>query len=187
MANREQVHPDIYSIIGDFTKINILEICQDYNLSFIQRVQFIQKQLWNDMEHMSYSGIEVLREMTRLKKKEVIIPYVFTSTLSMVSRKESTNHKGNLIYKISQTPQVLIDCQVMEYKEGILVNWDVREKAFPKKMIEMVVPDEAVNAVIDIVLSVNSHGTEGDGKIFVLPVEESIRIHTGEKGEDALI
>lgn len=75
MANREQVHPDIYSIIGDFTKINILEICQDYNLSFIQRVQFIQKQLWNDMEHMSYSGIEVLREMTRLKKKEVIIPY----------------------------------------------------------------------------------------------------------------
>ena len=46
---------------------------------------------------------------------------MFTSTLSMVSRKESTNHKGNLIYKISQTPQVLIDCQVMEYKEGILV------------------------------------------------------------------
>ena len=54
-------------------------------------------------------------------------------------------------------------------------------------MIEMVVPDNCVNDVIDIVLSVNSHGTEGDGKIFVLPVEESIRIHTGEKGEDALI
>lgn len=56
-----------------------------------------------------------------------------------------------------------------------------------KKMIEMIVPDEAVKAVVDIVLSINSHGTEGDGKIFVLPVEESIRIHTGEKGEDALI
>lgn len=56
-----------------------------------------------------------------------------------------------------------------------------------KKMIEMVVPDESVKEVVDIVLSINSHGTEGDGKIFVLPVEESIRIHTGEKGEDALI
>ena len=56
-----------------------------------------------------------------------------------------------------------------------------------KNMIEMFVPDEAVKAVIDIVLSVKSHGTEGDGKIFVLPVEESIRIHTGEKGEDALM
>ena len=54
-------------------------------------------------------------------------------------------------------------------------------------MIEIVVPDEAVQEVIDVVLSVNSHGTEGDGKIFVLPVEESIRIHTGERGDDALI
>ncbi len=33
-------------------------------------------------------------------------------------------------------------------------------------MIEMVVPDEAVDAVVDVVLSVNSHGTEGDGKIL---------------------
>lgn len=56
-----------------------------------------------------------------------------------------------------------------------------------KKMIEMIVPDDAVKPLTDLVLKVNSHGTEGDGKIFVLPVEESIRIHTGEKGEDALI
>lgn len=56
-----------------------------------------------------------------------------------------------------------------------------------KRMIEMVVPDERVQEVIDVVLSVNSHNVEGDGKIFVLPVEESIRIHTCEKGEDALI
>lgn len=56
-----------------------------------------------------------------------------------------------------------------------------------KKMIEMIVPDEAVDALISVVLSVNSHGREGDGKIFVLPVENSIRIHTGETGEDALM
>lgn len=54
-------------------------------------------------------------------------------------------------------------------------------------MIEMVVPDEAVKAVIDIVLSVNSHGPKEMEKASVLPVEESIRIHTGEKGEDALM
>ena len=56
-----------------------------------------------------------------------------------------------------------------------------------KKMIEIIVPDEAVDELINVVLSVNSHGREGDGKIFVLPVEESIRIHTGETGENALI
>jgi nitrogen regulatory protein PII 2 len=56
-----------------------------------------------------------------------------------------------------------------------------------KKMIQIVVPDALVDEVIDTVLSVNSHNTEGDGKIFVVPVEESIRIHTGETGEDALM
>ena len=56
-----------------------------------------------------------------------------------------------------------------------------------KKMIEIICRDDDVQKIIDIVLSVNSHGVEGDGKIFVLPVDESIRIHTGERGEDALI
>lgn len=56
-----------------------------------------------------------------------------------------------------------------------------------KKMIEMIVSDDLVDTLVNVVLSVNSHGAEGDGKIFVLPVEESIRIHTGESGEDALI
>lgn len=93
MANREQVHPDIYSIIGDFTKINILEICQDYNLSFIQRVQFIQKQLWNDMEHMSYSGIEVFGKIDsyyshqQIKKTENIterVPLIFPDTAEIM-------------------------------------------------------------------------------------------------------
>ena len=56
-----------------------------------------------------------------------------------------------------------------------------------KQVMIIVMPDEAVDSLIQLVLSVNSHGTEGDGKIFVLPVEESIRIHTGETGEDALV
>ncbi len=56
-----------------------------------------------------------------------------------------------------------------------------------KKMMQIIVPDAMVDEVIKIVLSVNSHHTDGDGKIFVLPVEESIRIHTGETGNDALM
>ncbi len=65
---------------------------------------------------------------------------------------------------------------------------DIYERAFvAKKMIEIVVPDDMVNPLIKVVMDVNSSGAEGDGKIFVLPVEDSIRIHTGEDGEDALI
>ena len=74
-----------------------------------------------------------------------------------------------------------------EGKETSAVNEVYENALVAKKLIEMVVPDEAVDSLIQLVLSVNSHGTEGDGKIFVLPVEESIRIHTGETGEDALV
>ena len=74
-----------------------------------------------------------------------------------------------------------------EGKETSVVNEVYENALVAKKLIEMVVPDEAVDSLIQLVLSVNSHGTEGDGKIFVLPVEESIRIHTGETGEDALV
>lgn len=72
--------------------------------------------------------------------------------------------------------------------EGDSTTNSVYENAMvAKKLIEMIVPDEAVDRLIEIVLSVNSNGMDGDGKIFVLPVDDSIRIHTRETGEDALI
>lgn len=51
----------------------------------------------------------------------------------------------------------------------------------PKRMIVMVVPDEAVDKIVDTIISVNRTGSAGDGKIFIMPVEESITIRTGEK------
>ena len=56
-----------------------------------------------------------------------------------------------------------------------------------KKMIEMVVRDEDVQGVVDTIMSVNHNEMNGDGKIFILPVKESIRIHTNEKCDDALL
>jgi len=56
-----------------------------------------------------------------------------------------------------------------------------------KRIIDIIVKDEDVDRLIKIVLKINSNGISGDGKIFVLPVEQCIRIHTGEKGEDAII
>ena len=56
----------------------------------------------------------------------------------------------------------------------------------PKIKIEIVLPEENVDEVIDIIS--NSARTEkiGDGKIFVMPVEETVRIRTGERGKEAI-
>ncbi len=56
----------------------------------------------------------------------------------------------------------------------------------PKVKIEVVLEDEQVERAIDAVLQAARTGRIGDGKIFVSPVEEVIRIRTGEKGADAI-
>jgi nitrogen regulatory protein P-II 1 len=56
----------------------------------------------------------------------------------------------------------------------------------PKIRIEVVVPDDVVEKVTSTLLEACHTGRIGDGKIFVLPVEEAVRIRTGEKGESAV-
>ncbi len=56
----------------------------------------------------------------------------------------------------------------------------------PKVKLEVVADDEIMDQVISIILENANSGKIGDGKIFVLPVEEAIRIRTGEKGAVAI-
>ena len=56
----------------------------------------------------------------------------------------------------------------------------------PKIKVEVVVPDQVVARVVETIVKAAKTGKIGDGKIFVLPVEEAVRIRTGERGEGAL-
>ncbi|MBH9710588.1 P-II family nitrogen regulator, partial [Burkholderia contaminans] len=56
----------------------------------------------------------------------------------------------------------------------------------PKIRVEVVLPDDQVEAAIEAVVKAARTGKIGDGKIFVTPVEQAIRIRTGESDEEAL-
>jgi len=56
----------------------------------------------------------------------------------------------------------------------------------PKVKIEVVVGDALVKKVVDTIAGAAKTGSIGDGKVFVLPINESIRIRTGETGESAV-
>lgn len=56
----------------------------------------------------------------------------------------------------------------------------------PKIKIEVAVPDEQVDAVLEAIARAAQTGAIGDGKIFVQPLEQVVRIRTGETGSDAL-
>ena len=56
----------------------------------------------------------------------------------------------------------------------------------PKVKIEVVVPDSAVDGIVNAVCKAAGTGHIGDGKIFVIPVADAIRVRTGERGDEAL-
>jgi len=56
----------------------------------------------------------------------------------------------------------------------------------PKVKVEVAVPEALVGRVVDAIAMTARTGKIGDGKIFVLPLEEAVRVRTGERGDDAL-
>ncbi|MGE4535712.1 MAG: P-II family nitrogen regulator [Desulfovibrio sp.] len=60
-------------------------------------------------------------------------------------------------------------------------------RLYPKRILSVIVPDAEVKKVVDAIISVNKTGQAGDGKIFVMPVSDSIRVRTGEDGDAAIV
>ena len=56
----------------------------------------------------------------------------------------------------------------------------------PKLKLEAVVNEEDVERVVDAIVKASWTGDVGDGKIFIIPVEEVVRVRTGERGHDAI-
>ena len=71
---------------------------------------------------------------------------------------------------------------IVEHYRGSTLTVNVR----PKLKLEIVVDDKEKSIVVETILKHARTGEIGDGKIFVVPVEEAVRIRTGEEGQDVL-
>jgi len=60
------------------------------------------------------------------------------------------------------------------------------QRLVPKRMITVMVPDKQVSTVVKTIIEVNKTGKSGDGKIFVIPLTQAIRVRTGEEGDQVL-
>ena len=60
-------------------------------------------------------------------------------------------------------------------------------KLYPKRVVTIVVEDDFVDTVVDSIVSVNKTGKPGDGKIFVLPLKDAVRVRTGESGTKSIV
>lgn len=138
LFQRESAHPDIDRVVGDFSSSIMLEVDVTERMSVADRSRDIQRSMYESGSHSSYSGLEVLRDLGRHRGERVLAPVVFTSALDLGELFADSVYQtfGEPVWIISQGPQVLLDAQVTEVRGGLLVNWDVREDAFPSGLID---------------------------------------------------
>ncbi|OBK19439.1 non-ribosomal peptide synthetase [Mycobacterium asiaticum] len=138
LFQREAVHPDIDRVIGDFTASLMLEVDISENMSVAERAQAVQQNMYESGSHAAYSGLEVLRDLGRHRGEPVLAPVVFTSALDLgeLFAENVIQTFGEPVWIISQGPQVLLDAQITELRGGLLINWDVREAAFPPGLVD---------------------------------------------------
>ncbi|MGA9769788.1 MAG: amino acid adenylation domain-containing protein, partial [Blastocatellia bacterium] len=159
LFNRLPMHPQVNSIVGDFTSLTLLEVDNAQGDCFELRARRLQERLWDDLDHRYVSGVRVLRDLARKQgvSPRAAMPVVFTSTLNLNNPSGAANDTGQqagdsrnakqdeesqitiqaeLGYNITQTPQVWIDHQVFEVNSGLVFNWDAVEDLFPDNLLQ---------------------------------------------------
>ena len=139
LFQRFALHPQVNQLVGDFTSLTLLEVDNSLPNSFTTRAQNLQQQLWQDLEHRYISGLQVQRELSRRRESYQFMPVVFTSTLGLDSLAQNSSMLGDLgelVYSISQTPQVWLDHQIREQNGTLEFNWDAVEDLFPEGLLD---------------------------------------------------
>jgi len=135
VLNRLPLHEKVMDIVGDFTSLSLLEVDSSKRENFLVRTRNLNARLFEDLDNRLFSGVEVMREISRQSKKSSLsMPIVYTSAIGLAD--SGTPLRGEFSGGISQTPQTFIDCQVMDGAFGLQVNWDYREGVFPEGVLD---------------------------------------------------
>ncbi|MGW5173658.1 amino acid adenylation domain-containing protein [Streptomyces sp. NPDC004082] len=138
VLSRLPLHPDVGRVVGDFTSVELLAVDGGRADTFAERARRAGEQLFEDLDHRLFSGVEVLRELTRRRGRQgSMMPVVFTSAIGLSDGSAPEGMMRSQIRNgISQTPQVWVDCQAMEAAGSLLVNWDVRDDTVPGPVLD---------------------------------------------------
>lgn len=129
---------NIDNVIADFTNVLLFHADCKENCTFYEQLQKVQNQFRESVDNSEYSGVQVVRELSKLHPGEkCIAPVVFScnyGTPFVDDKFEKTF--GSLNYMVSQTPQVWIDFQIFEINNGLNLSWDAVDELFPDGMLD---------------------------------------------------
>ncbi|WP_280490442.1 non-ribosomal peptide synthetase [Nocardia carnea] len=137
--DREPLHDEVDLLVGDFSSSVLLDVDLSTPMTLTDRGRIVADRLREVLGYAAYSGVEVLRDLSRAGGGErVLAPVVYTSALSLGELYAPAVRKclGDPVWTISQGPQVWLDAQVTEFDSGILLNWDARVSLFPPGLLD---------------------------------------------------
>ncbi|EFU2048332.1 AMP-binding protein, partial [Salmonella enterica subsp. enterica serovar Java] len=139
LFNRQPLHHQVEHLVGDFTSSVLLAWNGNCPGSFCERARRFQQRFHEDVVYANYSGIELLRDLSRYHEEPVYAPIVFTSALGLgeLFNQDVRALFGEPVWIVSQGPQVLLDIQISELNSGLLINWDAREEAFLPETLDL--------------------------------------------------
>ncbi|WP_426499520.1 amino acid adenylation domain-containing protein [Streptomyces sp. D54] len=154
-VDRPALHQDIDRLVGDFTSLELLAVDLDAPATFTDRTSAVGEQLLEDLAHASFTGSDVLAELSRRAGSPVLMPVVFTSALGTGATSEGV--PPEVTYAVTRTPQVWLDCQVMRRGDVLSLSWDIREGALAHG-----VADAMFEAYSAVVRSLSAEGEAGE-------------------------
>lgn len=152
--DRRDVHPQINDVVGDFTSLLLLGHRSRPEDSWADAVRRLQGQVWAGIEHNNVSTTWVLQQLARRAgAAQMLMPVVFTSTLGVSEDFADLRFSfGERTCGLSQSPQVALDCQVVEVGGALSINWDYVEGLYSPG-----VPEAALEAMRRLLVELASH------------------------------
>ncbi|MEJ5103705.1 amino acid adenylation domain-containing protein [Chryseobacterium sp. MYb328] len=127
---REFPNAEINKVIGNFSRISVLELDYRKEQSFSAEVAAVSRQIWEDQKYKSYNGIEVIRDLNieRGLLGKIAIPVTFASAFGLGYDEK---HPFRRVSASLQVPQVAMDHQVCEEPDGsLLLSFDIDDGYF---------------------------------------------------------
>ena len=109
--------------------------------------------------------------------------------IEAIIRPEKLNIVHEALKELGYPGMTISEVKGHGVQKGIVQQWRGRQYAvefLPKVKMEIVVPDSAVAELLKVIKENAETGSIGDGKAFVIPVDDAMRLRTGESGDAAL-
>ncbi|MDR1067363.1 MAG: amino acid adenylation domain-containing protein [Clostridiales bacterium] len=130
-------HQAVNDMIGDFTSVMLIDMEAGPG-DFYKQCENVQKTVMEGLEHVEYDGVKLIREISKRRNESsrLLFPIVFTSMIFENEEGGAISDVGDLVYGVSQTSQVHLDCQVMSSGNGLTITWDYAEQLFDDAMMK---------------------------------------------------